>query len=383
MRLVLVALVLAAGVAHAGPTPVRCDDLATADLAIDGLLDDWPRPALARVGAAPDGAIALRCSWDGTAFAMSLDITDDRVVRVRGAGHEDHVDISIAARGGRAIAVHVLPGTAIAKSKVAAPARVAVADSLQPHGFSVELRVPASQLPGFSPATPSLDVRVVFHDSDAAAGGKEYDLELPVTVELGDRKDLLDDFLRTVRLKRSDIKLDTLAELDPDRRGKERLVAGGTVIGVITDQFAYVSLPATKPADVRSIELVPMGRRGESIVAAVVRQAGNGGTRDLLMLWTVWSGQLQPMAQIEVRKELAGNVLESAWKLVRGPKGAELWVEPKPAVGFTAQSYNEEPAPDSDPIITPWDKRGGIAYAMNGAEVKRRDLPKKKLSPGR
>jgi hypothetical protein len=378
MRLVLVALVLAAGVAHAGPTPVRCDDLATGDLAIDGLLDDWPRPVLARIGAAPDGAIALRCSWDGTAFAMSLEITDDRVVRVRGSGHEDQVHVTIAARGGRAIAIHVLPGNAIAMSKISAPARVAVADSLQPHGFSVELRVPASQLPGFSAATPSLDVRVVFHDSDAATGGKEADLELAVTVELGDRKDLLDDFLRTVRLKRADIRLDTLAELDPDRRGKERLVAGGTVIGVLTDQFAYVSLPAAKAADVRSVELIPMGRRGESIVSAVVRQIGNGGSRDLLMLWTVWSGQLQPMAQIEVRKELAGNILESTWKLVRGPKGAELWVEPKPAIGFTAQSYNEDPTPDADQIVTPWDKRGGIAYSMTGAEVKRRDLPKKK-----
>jgi hypothetical protein len=223
---VLVTVMLAGGAARAEPTAVRCDNLATADLNVDGLLDDWPKPVLARVGAAPNGAVELRCSWDGTAFAMALDIKDDRVVRVRGKGHEDRVDVTIAARGGasRAVAISVLPGNAIAKSRITAPARVAVADSLQPKGFSVELRVPASQIPGFAAATPALDVRVVFHDSDQATGGKEVDLELPITVELGDRKDLLEDFLRTVRLKRSEIRLDTLAELDPDRRGKERLV---------------------------------------------------------------------------------------------------------------------------------------------------------------
>jgi hypothetical protein len=170
-----------------------------------------------------------------------------------------------------------------------------------------------------------------------------------------------------------------MAELDPDRRGKERLVAGGTVVGVITDQFAYVSLPAARPDDVRAVELIPLGPRGQQVISAVVRQAGNGGTRDLLMLWTVWSGQLQPLAQIEVRKELGGSRLEASWHVVKGGKGPELWVEPKPAVGFTAETWNEEPASDVDPIVVPWDPhRGGVAYSLAGAEVKRRDLAKKR-----
>ena len=48
---------------------------------------------------------------------------------------------------------------------------------------------------------------------------------------------------------------------------------------------------------------MPLGTRGLQVVEAMVRQTGNGGSRDLLMLWTVWSGQLQPLGQIEVRKE--------------------------------------------------------------------------------
>jgi len=270
----------------------------------------------------------------------------------------------------------VYPGNAIAKPKIAAPARVEVADSLQPKGFSIEARVPAARVPGFSASTPSFDLKIVFHDSDAAAGGADHDVEIAATIELGDRKDLLDDFLRQTRLKRADVKLDTLAELDPDRRGKERLVAGGTVIGVLTDQFAFVQLPVARPADVREVKLVPLGKAGLQIVQALVRQSGNGGSRDLLMLWTVWSGQLQPLAQIEVRKEQGANVLESTWKITPGKRGPELVVERKPAVGWTAESWNEQPADDADPILLPWDTtKGGTGYTLRGHEVERRDLP--------
>ena len=135
-------------------------------------------------------------------------------------------------------------------------------------------------------------------------------------------------------------------------------------------------MPAAAPADVRKVELIPLGARGLQVVSAIVRQAGNGGSRDLLMLWTVWSGQLQPLVNIEIRKELGANVLETAWKLAKGKKGPELVVEPKPAVGFTAQSYNEIPAGDADPILVPWDEtKAGIAYTLKGAEIERRDLP--------
>jgi len=361
---------------EAGPNTIRCDDLSTAELSVDGLLDDWGKQVLARVGAAPDGSLELRCSWDGVALALALDVKDDRVVRV-GKGHQDRVDISISA-GGKPTLASVLPGNAIAKSKVTRPARSAVADSLQPKGFSVEARFPGAVLAGLSQSTPSLELKIVFHDVDQATGGDTTELELAATIELGDRKDLLDDFLRTVKLKRADVRLDTLAELDPDRRGKERIVAGGTVIGVLTDRFAFVTLPIAKAADIKRLELVPLGARGQQIVSAVVRQAGNNGSRDLLLLWTVWSGQLQPLAQLEVRKQLGTNVLEATWKLVKGKKSRELWLEPRPAIGFTADTWNEVPASDADPIPLPWDTaKGGVAYSMPGvaAELSRRDLP--------
>lgn len=365
------------------PEPARtqgsrnlCDSLPVGDISVDGLLDDWREARVfARVGKPDDGAVELRCAWDGEALALVLDIKDDRVIRVKG-GTEDRVELSVKADG-KPVAVTVLPGNQMAKAKITKPGSVEAADSLQPKGFSVEVAIPASAIPGFSPSTPSLHLSAVFHDSDAATGGDTTPLRIQQPIEFSERKELLADFLSTVKLKKSDIRLDTLAELDPDRAGKERLVAGGTVIGVLTDQFAFVTLPVASAADVK-VELLPLGRGAQQIVSAVLHQVGNGGSRDVLMLWTVWSGQLQPLVSIEIKKQLGDAVLESSYAVVpaKGKKPAELVVQPKPAVNVTPESWNEEPAQDADSILLPWDtSKAGIAYSLDGAEIRRRDLP--------
>ncbi len=376
-------------VAAADPAPrmpagaVRCDNLSTEDLSVDGLLDDWHGRPLVRLGDR-DGSIALRCSWDGKALGLALMFDDDRVVRVPHAGrraHQDGVDITVGA-GRRATRIRVKPGNRLAKPELSAPRRVAIATSLQPRGFSIEARLPARAIAGLGPNTPSLALRVVFHDADRATGGDDDDLVLATKIELSDRSDLLTDFLRTVGLRRSDLRLDRLVDLDPDRRGAERVVAGGTVIGVLTDRYAYVTVPAANAADVLRVELLPFGRRGTKVIAAVIRESGSGGTRDLLMLWTVWSGQLEALGSIEVREQVGAKVLASTWRVVKGRKRSELWVEPEPAVGFTPATWHETPAPSIDPIVLPWDRtKGGIAYFFDGQEIQlsRRDLPVKKL----
>lgn len=357
----------------------QCDNLSLADLSIDGLLDDWKGGhTIARTGSPRDGSIEVRCAWDGQTLGLMFNMTDDRVIRVKG-GHEDHVVVKVRA-GGRPVEVEVYPGNAMAKPKIMKPARVSAADSLQPNGFSIEIAIPAVTIPGYSGATPGFDLDAEFVDSDSATGGDDTPLRIVQRLELAERKDLLDDFLTAVSLRRTDIRIDSALDLDPDRPGKERLIAGGTVIGVLTDRYAYVTLPVTSAAAVKLVEPLALGRRGQNVVAAVVRQEDDaGGSRELLMLWTVWSGQLQPLVSIEIKKQLASNVLESSWKVVKGKKGPELVVEPMPATGFTAETWNEVPAGDADSIVAPWDpKKGGIAYTLEGAEVVRRDLPLKK-----
>ena len=77
----------------------RCDMLPTGDLSIDGMLDDWKdKHLLARAGSPADGAMDVRCVWDGKAIAFAIDVKDDRLIRVKG-GQEDHVTLALAAGG--------------------------------------------------------------------------------------------------------------------------------------------------------------------------------------------------------------------------------------------------------------------------------------------
>ena len=214
----------------------------------------------------------------------------------------------------------VYPGTAIAKSRVAGAARAdrrlaAAAGLLRPR---CACRPPRSR---DSPAARRRSVSTSRSTTPTARPAATTPTSrLPSRSSFSDRKDLLDDFLQTVHLAKSDIALDRLADLDPDRKGKERMVAGGTVIGILTDRFAYVTMPAR----LLKIELLPLGRRGQQIIAATVRQtdAASHGSRDVLMLWTVWSGQLQPLKTIEIRKALGGNVLASATRSTRASSAA-------------------------------------------------------------
>ena len=70
------------------------------------------------------------------------------------------------------------------------------------------------------------------------------------------------------------------------------------------------------------------------------------------------------------------NVLESGYRITKGKKGPELVVEPRPAVGWTAETWNEKAAEDAEAILLPWDTaKGGIAYWIRGKQLEHRDLP--------
>jgi len=73
-----------------------------------------------------------------------------------------------------------------------------------------------------------------------------------------------------------------------------------------------------------------------------------------------------------------GETPPGAWAEGTG-HGPELLVTPKPAVGWNAETWNEQAADDADPILLPWDtKKGGTGYTLHGHEVSRRDLAAKR-----
>ena len=382
--LALAATAAAAGVARADVehTCVEGD----ADVSVDGMLDDWTGIAKVRAGGtAADGSFDLFCIHDDKRIALAFNVRDDKVIRVRkGPASEDSIELSLAA-GESALALSFAPGAAGAKPRrtlggKAVPKWLSVEDTLQDKGFSIEVVLPLAKVPGYSSGTPAITAKATFHDSDQATGKTTDDVGVGVRLAFAAKADLLRDFLRAVKAKPADVKLDQQADVDPGRDGTERVVVAGTALGVLADQFSYVTLPAQTAADVLEVKLVDLRGDGTRLVAATIRERGNGGSRDLLELFAVDGGVPKTVVTIELRKELAGKVLASTWKVastkVKGKTRRELVVVAGPATGFDADNFDERPATGIEPINLPWDEdRYGTAFWLEGPDLQQRIVP--------
>jgi hypothetical protein len=360
------------------------------DLAIDGRLDDWDGVKPSRVGGTSrDASFDARCLFDDTHVAIALDVRDDTVIRVRsGKASEDTIELSLGT--GKPLAFALLPGAATGDPRrtlggKALPSWALVEDSLQRAGFSLELRVPWAKIPGYDKAAVNVPAQLSFLDADQATGTHAAPLAITGGLVIDGAVDVYAEFLRAVGASKSDVALDQTVDLDPGHAGKERVVvtrtSGGAAVGVLTDAFAYMTLPIEAAADLRAVQLIDWRGDGSAVLAATLRQHGGGGSRDLLALIGASGAAPTPLHSVELRKEHSGNVLASTWKLVKTGKGktarTELQVTAGPATGWTAETFDEEPATDATPIAMPWSaERYGAALWLSGSSVGARALPK-------
>jgi hypothetical protein len=346
---------------------------------IDGMLDDWDGVGKARAGSnAPDASFDLRCLSDGTRLYLSIDVRDERVTRSgKTPEGEDRVDVYLAVGKAKNLLITAFPGKDRAAPRrlvqgKAAPRWLAIEDTLQPRGFSIELVVPLTHVPGGGPSAPEIGAAVTFHDTDVPKLAiSENTVTWNGALVLGNADSTLAAALASLKVKKSQLTLDATVDLDPSRPGPERIIAGGTGAALLTDQIGFVSFPAAKAADVGKPELVDLAGDGRKHLAVKVRQHGGGGSRDVLVIYGAKDGRLYEVQTLEVGKEAGGNKLTSTytfesakgWKQAKGAKRV-LVVKAAPAVGWDEDSYNESPAPDAEPIHVPWDddRIGGVYW---------------------
>jgi len=381
-----VLLVFAAARAEAGTGPARrtCALVEADYFGIDGMIDDWKGIRYSILGGRDaDASFDLYCAYDETQLYLALNVRDQRLIRTRQAKvkGEDHVTVRLQALG-VPIEVTILPGALTAKPKYIAgrrrPAWLRIADSLQPKGFSVELALPRTKIPGASARTPMISAKVVFHDTDQATAHRiqrQRSFSGRLVLEGGVRT--FKAFLESLKLKPGDVTLDKLADMDVVP-GAERVVAGGRYVGVLSDQFAFMQLPVASAKDVKRLQLVDFDGDGRSFLVGQYRQYGGGGARDVVSVWEFkGDGSFRVVAAFEVGKELADARLSNRWTLVpRGSlrklgkgeskRGFDLLVEAEPAVGLDASTWNEAPATDVHPILLPWSEETSMLYYFDG-----------------
>jgi len=375
---------------------VACQLSEPGSIDVDGMLDDWEgvKPVRAN-GKDKDLSFDLRCVTDGTKLALSIDVRDDALIRFAQAtakkqAAEDRVAVSL---GNHQMVFfpgteRIAPRRLLAGKKI--PRWVAVEDTQQPKGWSIELELPLAKIAGWSASTPSIEASIELFDADDYDARGAEPLAQAVTLTLGDKPKVLDGFLRAVRLKKQDLVIDQVAEVDAQHPGTERVVAGGKVLGVLAESYGYIELPVESAKDVLKVQLVDMRGNGGRVVLTHLRQRGNGGSRDLVAVWGVSGGKIEQLFAVEVRKEADGNRLESGWEVVAAgarskrkgkakPKGKELVVIARPATGWDEDTFEETPADDAEAIHLPWDPtRSGGVYWLDGDTVRSQALPAKK-----
>jgi hypothetical protein len=371
-------LVVSAGTAAAqARQPCAATESDTID--IDGMLDDWDGVGKARAGSnAPDASFDLRCLFDGKNLYLSVDVRDERVTRGgKTPDGEDRLMISLGVGKGRNVVITAFPGKDRTAPKrlvdgKAAPKWLSIEDTLQPKGWSLEMILPLTKVPGWGPSVPEIAAGVMLYDTDVPKLAiSENTVPWNGSLALGNADHTLAAALASLKVKKSQLTLDATVDLDPSLPGPERIVAGGVGAALITDQIGFVGFPAEKASDIGKPELVDLAGNGTKHLVVKVRQRGGGGSRDVLIIYGARDGKLHEVQTLEVGKEQGDRKLASTytfesaakWKQAKGAKRV-LVVKAGPATNWDEDSYNEAPAPDAEPIHVPWDddRIGGVYW---------------------
>ncbi len=376
-----------AGAAHA--KGVVCERVQEDMFSVDGMTDDWEAFSPTKFAQGSDASVQMRCAYDANKLYIAFTANDDRIVRSKKgrANSEDRVSVSLSSGTGKPLRFGVLPGAQnVSRKSLGVPAFVELEDSRQPSGFFVELAIPMKKISGWSATVPYLAGSVLFHDVDS--GNKvQAVVGMKGKLHFSEAAETYKSFMKTTGLKNRDVRLDALADIDPGA-GAERIVIGGKVMGVLGTSFSYMGLPIASASDLLSAKVVDFDNAGRSAIVTELRQHGNGGSRDVVMVWFAdGNGSFQPAITIETRKQRGDAFIQNTWALVprglhrgeapRGKKkrrkrsaksapGFDLLMQVGDVSGFTEQTFREAPAPDAKGILVPWGEKQSAVYFLEG-----------------
>lgn len=370
-------------------------------IVVDGLLDDWSDVQGARYKGADagDASLLVRCNHDSEALYISVLATDDRLIRNRKPGKgDDRIVITLGkAKLGiyPADSAHGIPRS-VSWSGSGGARVVVAAESLQKRGWSIEVGVPLGRVPGWSRGVPALPFTIDFHDADLLVEQRVQE----VVTSGGDRLSFQEGsamfkwFLDENKLRPEDVTIDVMADMD-GAPGLERVVAAGRIVGVLAEEYSYLTLPVQTKKDVLAVKVVDLGGEGRSSIVAHYLERGDIGAREVLVVFTLGTdGTFSRTFAHEVAKRLGKNRITNTWSLVprsevdaptRGkgkgkPKGKRgkgkgkgggmaIVIRGGEHVGFPQDTWHESPADDMQPILLPWDERKREVWTFSGGEA--------------
>jgi hypothetical protein len=340
----------------------------------DGLLDDWQGQARTELGNA-DAGLRVYCHYSDKRLYLAIDVRDERILGTakRLQTSEDHAIVKFTSVGMVAFPgnpdADVSAETSWSDKKPHKNVKAVVA--LQQQGWAIEMALPLAEVPGWEKGISGIPFGVELRDADMSSERKiQTTLTLDAVLSFQEADALLTGFLGDFRLKRSDLKVDKTVELDGSP-GTERVVAGGKVVAMLKDGYAYVEV-AGEARDVLEVRVLDLAGAGKTSVLVRSRERGGGGSREVLAVWSFVGDRFQRTFAHEIGKEYGGKKLTNNWTLRprkgKKAKGQEIVITPGTST-FTQAEWNETPAEDMQPIMLPWNEKKESIWWIENDQV--------------
>lgn len=393
---IVVALLLAA-VLPARAQRIPCGPVEPGNIRLDGLLLDW-RNAEGVVVGEPGQVVRGKGHWSGPkdlsfevycnleenkTLYLAVRVTDEYFVCTRGRRGNDHLEVAL---GRGKLLVH--PGDldkvkARLRWKGPGGARVArrikMAEAMQRRGYSVELKIPLSVVPGYRKGKASLRGGVRVADSDSKAGGRIQTVlgtytRRPGEFVLAEAASSLGEFLQSRGLGEDQIRWRKGANLAGDK-GEEQVVQVGrslALFGLPEGAYVYIDLPVRSPADIAWVKVKDLDGDGLDELLSRYTQRSENGRRELVAVlrYRQQAGRLEQIMAHEVLKAQGKRRVRNRFSLRPWRKGkrrgADLVFDRARAEGYSEDNYLERPSSDATTILLPWGAEKRRRFRMSG-----------------
>ncbi|PIE19613.1 MAG: hypothetical protein CSA65_01720 [Proteobacteria bacterium] len=378
----------------AKPLDINCNPAEDGVVLLDGMLRDWRGVdgvyvrGVSRVikgrkhwNNAKDASFEVLCNYSKTTLYLAVDVTDEYFARTRKLRADDHLEL----RFGR----HVLEIYPSDLKKIRGVVRwrrgrrrrkargIQMAEAKQLQGWSVEIAMPLSKVPGYRKGKEGVPLSVRFIDVDwrgkvdsVVGSGKARLVIAQVTADLT-------AFLRAMKATRKQIRWRGSADVVGDK-GLEQVLLVGSRVGIVGSGlpgggYFYFGLPVKTPKDVRWVKLLDLNGDRQKEIVIRYTQRGGGGRRDLLAVYRFNSVNkfVRPFAH-ELTKGQGANMITTRLRFIRWRKrrrhGVEIVIDKPKAKGYTRATYKERQATDVNPIVLPWGETTKRRYRFEGDE---------------
>jgi hypothetical protein len=388
----LVALVAAPREARAKRLDITCNPAEDGVVLLDGMLRDWRGVDRTTVRGASrvvqgrkhwnnnkDASFEVLCNYSKTTLYLAVDVMDEYFARTRKLRADDHLEL----RFGRRV-LEVYPGdlkkirgvvrwrTGRRRRKAK---RVRMAEARQLRGWSVELALPLSKVPGYRKGKEGVPLSVRFVDVDWRGKVDSVVGSGPARLVVAQVVADLRAFLGAMKATRKQIRWRGSADVVGDK-GIEQVLLVGTRVGIVGaglpgGGYFYFSLPVKTAKDVRWVKLLDLNGDRQKEIVIRYTQRGSRGRRELVVVHRFDSVNkfVRPFAH-ELVKGQGKNVIENRLRFKRWRKrrrrGLEIVIDKPTAKGFTQASYKENPATDVNPILLPWGETKKRRYRFEG-----------------